>query len=203
MLGPHLQLWLLRRGSARGPGIDPPDRTTTTFRSPDPGSPTFVRSVERVSQASAVRISWRLIAVIALIADLGLVAALSIIASIGNNDALSTVALAVAVFSLITQLVVTFVQFLLSQQQQASGEAIARATSEALADIREASRATRDAVRGYVDQLVSYVLADLKGRAETPEEARLLERVQEKLAEDIPQWESAQGSIVRNLRRLD
>lgn len=116
-------------------------------------------------------VSWRATAWTAISVAIVATASLAVVASINDTDALSTVALALAILAFVVQILVFLGQTQAQTQQSIRSEQLYANTVELLADIRASSEASQEALREQKDVLLPALLnkADLqRGPADQP-----------------------------------
>ena len=103
-------------------------------------------------------VSWQVLAVVLVLVTVASLTSLSIVATIKNVDALSTVALALAVLAFGAQLVGSIVQGQASTQQMLQSERLNAETRSLLSEVRVTSQEIRATQSGLVDRLMGPVL---------------------------------------------
>jgi hypothetical protein len=103
-------------------------------------------------------VSWQVLAVVLVLVTVASLTSLSIVATIKNVDALSTVALALAVLAFGAQLVDSVVQGQASTQQMLQSERLNAETRSLLSEVRVTSQEIRATQSGLVDRLMGHVL---------------------------------------------
>jgi hypothetical protein len=104
-------------------------------------------------------LSWRTVAVISAVAAVASLTTLAVVAGLGNADALATVALALAIVSLVSQLIVFIAQTESGARQAEHGDEIYRDTKALLSGLDVSARMTSQMVSGQFDKLLERVLA--------------------------------------------
>jgi hypothetical protein len=103
-------------------------------------------------------VSWQVLAVVLVLVTVASLTSLSIVATIKDVDALSTVALALAVLAFGAQLVGSIVQGQTSTQQMLQSERLNAETRSLLSEVRVTSQEIRATQSGLVDRLMGHVL---------------------------------------------
>ncbi len=103
-------------------------------------------------------ISWQVLAVVMVLVTVSSLTSLSIVATIKDVDALSTVALALAVLAFGAQLVGSIVQGQTSTQQMLQSERLNAETRSLLSEVRVTGQEIRATQSGLVDRLMGHVL---------------------------------------------
>lgn len=103
-------------------------------------------------------VSWQVLAVVLALVTVSSLTSLSIVATIKDVDALSTVALALAVLAFGAQLVGSIVQGQASTQQMLQSERLNAETRSLLSEVRVTGQEIRATQSGLVDRLMGHVL---------------------------------------------
>jgi hypothetical protein len=105
-----------------------------------------------------LHLSWRSVAIGSLLLNLVAVAAVTSVAAANDADALSTVALSLAVIAFVCQLLVYTVQTWQSGEQLRSAETLNRETLGVLAEARVRIESTHHMVESHQEQMIRLVL---------------------------------------------
>ena len=123
--------------------------------------PAQAKLAEEVAAESQLSISWRNVALAAVAFGIVAVAALVVVASLRHTETLATVALSLAVLAFLVQIIIFLGQTSTQTAQVTRSEDIYGRTLELLADIRESSRHTQEAVKEQREFLLPALLAKL------------------------------------------
>jgi DNA anti-recombination protein RmuC len=110
-------------------------------------------------------IPWRNVAVGSLLLNIGAIGTVAAVATINGSDALSTVALALAIIAFICQLIIFTVQTWQSGEQLKQAERLNSATTSLLAEARTRLEGTHQMVTSQYQELLH--LTALKAATET------------------------------------
>ncbi len=139
----------------------------------------------------ALRIRWRSVAIGSILLNFAAVAAVTSIITTQDADALSTVALVLAVIAFVCQLIVFSVQTWQSGDQLRQAERLHAQTAEMLAEVRTRTESTNSMVSRQYDELLH--LASMKATSALAKEVETTDRV---LRDGVPSAERI-GALVR------
>jgi hypothetical protein len=114
--------------------------------------------IPKLRPRTGLVVSWQVLAVVLALVTVASLTSLSIVATLKNVDALSTVALALAVLAFGAQLVDSVVQGQASTQQMLQSERLNAETRSLLSEVRVTSQEIRATQSGLVDRLMGHVL---------------------------------------------
>lgn len=115
-----------------------------------------------------IRISWRWVAISAMVTSLAMLIALAVTTAVRNTDTLSTIALALAIVAFAIQICVFMVQTWMSVTRMDQSKQVNLETREILAEIRTGTQDTNDVLARHFSQLLNRVI---QTTSETMEEA--------------------------------
>jgi hypothetical protein len=134
-----------------------------------------------LSEQRYARLSWRVIAISALVTAVAAIAGLAAVAAAHGADSLATTALVLAVLSFSAQLAIAGSQFFLASREKAEANRLNIETRAALVQLNEVSRATEETLRTQFDRVLNHALSETRARATTVEEVRVVERLGEQV----------------------
>jgi hypothetical protein len=134
-----------------------------------------------LSEQKYARLSWRVIAISALVTAIAAIAGLAAVAAAHGADSLATTALVLAVLSFSAQLAIAGSQFFLASREKAEANRLNIETRAALVQLEEVSRATAETLRTQFDRVLNHALTETRARATTVEEVRVVERLGEQV----------------------
>jgi hypothetical protein len=148
-----------------------------------------------MNRNTEITVSWRSVAVAALVLAIGSGTSLAVVASIRNADGLAVVALALAIIAFGSELLIAGVQVLLAARQQEDAHRLGSESLAALAEVRTLAGDLALGLRTQFDRVLEHAL--LQARQEvTPEEAEVVEEFAERLRSDV-----ASSPLVDSMRR--